>query len=236
MFLITAFTIGLFGSLHCVGMCGPIAMALPFRGMSKGFILQKMMQYHLGRSLTYAGLGLLVGLGGEALRWAGLQRWFALLAGISLIIIALFSLPVESRINRMAGIRHVIEWVRKSLGKVMGRGEDIHTFRLGLLNGLLPCGLVYLALVGAVSTGQVWQAGAYMFLFGLGTVPMLLVVPLAMGYGNNWIGLKWRQRFRKLYPALLLVLAIIFIGRAVDFQIPWEMTFWETMQNVPMCH
>ncbi|MCB0704948.1 MAG: sulfite exporter TauE/SafE family protein [Saprospiraceae bacterium] len=232
MFLITAFTLGLFGSLHCVGMCGPIALALPFQGMSKGRLLQKMLGYHLGRSLTYASLGLIVGLGGEAIRWAGMQRWFALVAGISLLVIALFSLPVESRINQLPGIRQVIAWVRRMLGRIMGSGEDIQTFRLGMLNGLLPCGLVYLALVGAVSTGQFWQAGAYMFLFGLGTTPLLLVATV----GGSMAGIQLRKRFRKWYPALLIALAILFIGRALDFNMPREMSFWEAMQEMPMCH
>ncbi|MBR9919624.1 MAG: sulfite exporter TauE/SafE family protein [Bacteroidetes bacterium] len=232
MFLITAFTVGLFGSLHCVGMCGPIALALPFQGLSRGLIVQKMLQYHLGRSLTYAGLGLLAGLGGEFIRYAGMQRWFALLAGISLIVIAIFSLPVESRINRLPGMRQVLAKVRQMLSRIMGSGKDIHTFRLGLLNGLLPCGLVYLALVGAVSMGQIWQSGAYMFLFGLGTVPLLLVATV----GGGMAGIQLRRKFRKLYPVLLIALAILFIGRALDFELPREMTFWEAMQEMPMCH
>ncbi len=232
MFLITAFTVGLFGSLHCVGMCGPIALAIPLQGLPRNTLFRKTLGYHLGRSLTYASLGLLIGLGGEAIRFAGMQRWFAFLTGVTLILIALLSLPIENKLNNTFIIRRLVSKVRSLLNKVLSNASEINTFRLGMLNGLLPCGLVYLALVGAMSLGTLWQSVLYMFLFGLGTAPLLIFATM----GGGIAGASIRNKFRRAYPYLLILLAILFISRALNFDVPPEMNFFNAMNQMPMCH
>lgn len=230
--LITAFTIGLFGSLHCVGMCGPIALALPHGGQSRWMAIWKVLLYNLGRTVTYVLLGVLVGLLGEGLFLAGAQKWLSIAIGIGLLAVAIFSIPVESKLLRWPLVGRGYLLLKSALAKLLGKNSQLAFFQTGLLNGLLPCGLVYLAIVGAVSVGSVSGGAVYMLLFGLGTIPLML----ATAFAGQMVSLKIRNRLKKLYPVFLVSLAALFIFRGLQFAVPKDFSFWEAMQNMPMCH
>lgn len=230
--LITAFTIGLFGSLHCVGMCGPIALALPQGQQSKWASVWRMLLYNFGRTITYVLMGVVIGLLGEGIFLAGAQKWLSISAGILLIIVAIFSIPVESKLMRLSIIGQAYLWLKKTLAKFLGRNSRLAFFQTGMLNGLLPCGLVYMAIVGAMTMGSVSGGAAYMFLFGLGTVPLMLFTALA----GNMVSLKIRNKLKKAYPFFIFSLALLFIFRGLEFHVPRDFSFWEAMQNMPMCH
>jgi hypothetical protein len=229
MFLWTAFTIGLFGSLHCAGMCGPIAVAA---GGGKRQLLGNALSYNLGRTVTYSLLGMLIGLIGKGLFLAGFQKYLSIAAGIGLLAIAVFSINVETELLSIPSLNRLIFRLKANLGIFLKQHGGNAAFMVGLLNGLLPCGLVYMAMVGAVSTGGVFPAMGYMALFGLGTVPMLLVTGLA----GQWASLWARNALRKAYPFFIVFFGLLFLFRGLNFQVPGDFFFWEKMSDVPMCH
>ena len=228
----TAFTIGLFGSLHCVGMCGPIALALPYQQQNRWLAAWKVLLYNLGRATTYVLLGVLVGLLGKGLFLAGMQRWLSVGLGVSLLLIALFSISVESRLLSSSITGRFFLFVKTLLGKLLKNNRGTNFFRIGVVNGFLPCGLVYMAIVGAVTMGSISGSAYYMLLFGLGTVPLMLVAALA----GQMVSLPVRNYLKRLYPLFLIALAALFIFRGLNFDVPHDFSFWEAMQNVPMCH
>ena len=228
----TAFTTGLIGSLHCIGMCGPIAMALPYQKHSKIAILTSTTTYNLGRIITYSLLGLFIGLIGEGVFIAGLQQALSIGAGILLLIIALFSIEVESKLLSLKVIHKIYAKLRTILGRFLTKNGYKALFITGLLNGLLPCGLVYFALVGAVTSGSIIKSMQYMALFGLGTFPLMLTASIA----GNFISIRWRNKIKKLYPVLLILFAALLIMRGLNFDIPREFNFWEDAKNIPECH
>jgi len=180
--LLLMLSLGFMGSLHCIGMCGGLVTAV---SMSHPKICWSgLFIYQLGRVTTYALLGLLVGSSGVALNAFGgdlLQRVFALLAGSLMIIFAL----------NLAGwlpdpLRHFSTWASRKTGlaKLARRASDQaragNWYTLGLANGLLPCGLVYAALSLALAAGNAHTATLMMAVFGLGTMPAMMLMPSAL--------------------------------------------------------
>ncbi len=232
MYLWTAFTIGLFGSLHCVGMCGPVACALPNQGSSKSALLGNALLYNLGRTVTYSLLGGLIGIVGRGLQLAGFQEIMSIVLGVMLLAIALFSINVEAKLLQLPGLNQLVFRLKSQLGRLLKDSGVNTSFFIGLLNGLLPCGLVYMGVVGALSTGGVGSGMAYMALFGLGTFPLML----ATGLAGNFAGIRFRTALRKAYPAFLVFFAVLFLFRGLNFQVPSDFFFWAKMGDVPMCH
>ena len=230
--LYTAFTIGLLGSLHCVGMCGPIALALPYQGRNRWQAAGNVLLYNLGRITTYSLLGLLIGVLGRGLFLAGFQTYVSVGLGILLLIVALFSINVEARLLRLPMLMKLNNWVKSSLASLLRRHGLLSLLLIGMLNGLLPCGLVYMAIAGAVATGGVVDGLAYMALFGAGTVPLMLTTALA----GQFIDMRLRNRLRRAIPVFLIAFAILFIARGLQFQVPDDIRFWENLQQIPMCH
>lgn len=228
----TAFIVGLLGSLHCVGMCGPIALAMPFQTQNRWQTTGNILLYNSGRILTYSLLGTLIGFLGQTIALAGLQIYFSLGLGVLMLVVAVFSINIESHMQRIPLLFRLNTWVKERMA-VLLRKEKLKTlFSLGMLNGLLPCGLVYLAIVGAVATANVWQGALYMALFGAGTIPLLLSTALL----GQFIPLKWRGQLKRMLPVLYLFFALLFIARGLNFEIPDQIRFWEIGNNVPMCH
>ncbi len=230
--LYTAFIMGLFGSLHCVGMCGPIALALPVQTESRVTMVLKLMLYNLGRTVTYVFLGVLIGLLGEGLFLAGMQKWLSIALGISLLVIVIFSINVENRLLKSPFWGRAFLSVKVLLGKLLKSKSAPALFRTGIINGFLPCGLVYMAVVGAVSMGDLMDSAFYMLLFGLGTLPLMLLTAVT----GQLAGLKWRNGMKKLFPVFVTAVALLLIYRGIRFDLPEGFSFWEMMQQMPMCH
>ena len=228
----TAFSIGLLGSIHCVGMCGPIALALPYQGPNRWKVAGGVFLYNLGRVVTYTLLGAAIGILGKGLLIAGVQTYLSIALGIAILIIAVLAIPVESRIARFPIIARLNQWVSRQMGYFLRQTGRFSTLFIGMLNGLIPCGLVYMAIAGAVSAGGILQGSAYMALFGLGTIPLLAITAVA----GQAVNIQWRQRLRRLAPVLMIVIACLFIMRGLQFQTPAALRFWEDYQTVPMCH
>ena len=231
MALWTAFTIGLLGSLHCVGMCGPIALSLPYQGSRRIYAAGNALLYNLGRVAAYSLLGIIIGTVGRGFFLAGFQSYVSIGLGVLLLAIALFSINVESRLLQIPLMQGLNAWVKKQLGKLLRQRGPGKLFLTGLLNGLLPCGLVYMAIAGALAAGSIFGSALYMALFGMGTIPLMLATALA----GQFIKLHWRARLRRLVPVFLAAFAVLFILRGLNFDVPAGLQFWNDMQNAPMC-
>ena len=232
MLIWTAFMIGIVGSLHCLGMCGPIAMALPYQDrtpLRTGF---NILQYHMGRIVTYALLGGIIGLVGQGIYLAGMQKAFSIGAGVLLLAAAILSLKFMNRFMTIRVVDRFFQRLKTAIAIQLQKRSSSSIFIIGLLNGLLPCGLVYMAIVGAVSTGSALSGMAYMALFGAGTVPLVLAASVA----GTFASLKLRNTLRKMVPVFLFGFALLFIMRGLNFDVPIQFSFWESTLNQPMCH
>lgn len=211
------FLFGLLGSFHCVGMCGPIAMALPF-GRSSGWrYYAGRLLYNGGRLVTYALLGTLAGAFGQSLQLAGLQQVVSIISGLLILFILVAPAAFKGRAGAMLGTDKAVVWVRRKLGYYFGRDNLGALFMVGSLNGLLPCGFVYIALAGAISAPGIPGAMLYMALFGLGTFPLMFLVSLS----GKFISLKLRGTFNRIVPYVGMALAILFIVRGLGLGIPY---------------
>ncbi len=210
LFLWSALTIGFFGSFHCAGMCGPIAMSLPNRDQQMTSLFVSRMLYNVGRVTTYSIFGALAGLFGHSLSINGWQSDISILSGIIIILFVLFNTQaVQTKINHR--IYKFTALLKKSLGSFMQKKSFTSLYFIGVLNGFLPCGFVYLALAGAASSHGVLEGMSYMALFGLGTIPMMLVLSLS----GSFISIKARNWVQKISPVVAIVLALFLIQRGV---------------------
>ncbi|WP_188499480.1 sulfite exporter TauE/SafE family protein [Pontibacter amylolyticus] len=211
------FLFGLLGSFHCVGMCGPIAMALPFVGSSGWRYYVGRLLYNGGRIVTYASLGALAGAFGQSLEMAGLQQTVSIVSGVLILLLLVLPAAFKGRASNVLGTDKVMVWVRKKLGFYFQKNSLGSLFMVGMLNGLLPCGFVYIALAGAISAPGIGGAMLYMALFGLGTFPLMYIVSLS----GKLISLKVRGMFNRAVPYVGMVLAVLFIVRGLGLGIPY---------------
>lgn len=217
MALWTALLAGMIGSLHCVGMCGPIALALPGKGKGWLRILPGRVLYNGGRMITYSLLGLVIGLFGRGIDLAGWQQGLSIGLGILLLIMGLAQFRVESRVLRLRVIDRALTWLRRQLGSLMRSDQPHNLFQIGLLNGFLPCGFVYLALAGALSTGGAWEGAAYMAMFGLGTFPAMMAMSMLGGMLKPSLG----KRLQPVLTGFTLIFAVLLILRGMNLGIPY---------------
>lgn len=217
MELWTAFIIGLAGSLHCIGMCGPIAISLPMQDISKYRLLIGRGLYNFGRIITYALLGMIFGFIGSGFFIGGYQQILSIALGV-LILLALFLPSKYASYITGARLHEKINAKMRNLWqKLMAKNSVGSLFLIGLLNGFLPCGLVYIALAGSISTGTALGGAFYMAVFGFGTFPVMLVMSLV----GRILSFKMKLRLRKLLPVGVVILAVLFILRGMSLGIPY---------------
>ena len=214
--VVTGFMLGLLGSGHCLGMCGPIALAVPSRRSTPQGKLLDALLLNSGRVLSYVLLGGLVGTFGRGIQLMGLQRGISIGLGLVVIVIllrpgvgrALDVLPwLARRIGRMRSF-FARQLVRTSPGALMISGS---------LNGLLPCGMVYMALAISLVQGSALLGAIFMLLFGMGTWPMLIGVRLGAGA----IGARPRAMLQRLSPVIMGLMAVLFLLRGLGLGIPY---------------
>jgi sulfite exporter TauE/SafE len=209
----TALALGLVGSLHCAGMCGPLALALPVVGNTRLSFTAGRALNNLGRITTYAAIGAVFGLLGQTLTLAGLQRWVSLGAGLAILA----GLLLSSRFALEAPAWQTVAWLKNAFGTLIKRRTAGSLFVLGAINGLLPCGLVYIAAAGAAATGSALKGIACMFAFGLGTLPVMLGIGLA----GRGVQTAFRARLQKLVPASILLMGVLLVLRGMGLGIPF---------------
>ncbi|MEW6702280.1 MAG: sulfite exporter TauE/SafE family protein [Bacteroidota bacterium] len=213
----TGFIVGLLGSMHCVGMCGPIALALPVLSETKFKILLGRALYNFGRIVTYLAMGALFGLFGSRLVLFGLQQNISIALGAAIILYLLIPRELKSKISETILYRKMVLFLKSRFSNLISKRTNSSHFAIGLFNGLLPCGFVYVGIAGAISTGNWLSGAAYMALFGLGTFPIMFLTSIL----GKVINLNIRKRINKLIPVLAGVLALLFILRGLNLGIPY---------------
>jgi len=213
MELWTAFLLGLLGSLHCAGMCGPLALAIPAAGNTKAAFVLDRLAYNFGRIFTYGLLGAIFGLIGKSFAVIGFQRWISLGVGILLLSAFLFS----TRFMLNTKIANTVGLLKSAFAKLLHHRKFSSTALLGVLNGFLPCGLVYAACAGATVSSGFAPGIVYMIVFGLGTIPMML----AIGLAGKKLQLALRFKFQRLIPMTLVLMSVLLILRGLELGIPY---------------
>lgn len=213
-FIFTALVLGLGTSFHCIGMCGPIALSL---GIGKGYrisFLSKNMLYQLGRVTTYSTLGFLLGLvGGFSL--GEYQQYLSIFLG--LVMISTVLLSKRSMQPNLPFLQKPLLWLKKQMANLLGKNAPQSLYTIGILNGFLPCGAVYIALAGSLATASPINGALFMLFFGLGTIPLMFLVVL-MG---NQISLATRNKISKIFPYIVFLLGVLFILRGLSLDIPY---------------
>lgn len=217
MHLVTAFLIGLLGSLHCVGMCGPIALALPIGKKSNTGKFVSIITYNFGRISTYAFIGVLLGALGLGVSFFGFQQYFSIAMGALIIVAALSKKSFEKIFEQNQFLANQLFKLKKGMQHFIAKRNLTAFFSMGLLNGLLPCGLVYFAVIGAITSYGVVESSLYMVVFGLGTLPAMLFI----AFSPNWINENWRLKIRRALPYFAMLIGVLFILRGMNLGVKY---------------
>lgn len=245
--LLAGWLLGIAGSLHCVGMCGPLAVLAPVDRRSSFHMILSMTAYQLGRTAMYALLGLLIGLFGRGLAIGGWQQGIAFVAGLGTIGWALRLLYRRWRIAHPTGntrritpdglnptgstrgvvpdgykkaavVQHSfipspVKFIHKASGVLLRRpARWYNALGFGAVNGLLPCGMVYLALVASVAANSAAGSTVFMAGFGLGTIPTMLLAAL----GLQWVRAHAGHLYVKYFPFVILLTGLILVLRSAS--------------------
>jgi len=208
-----AIALGLLGSLHCAAMCGPLMLALPVPPGGAGRFFAGRVFYQLGRIATYALLGVIGGLVGKSIFLIGAQRWLTITLGVAILLGFFFS----KKVALATPVVRLVGKLKAAMGVQLQRRSFRSLVLLGMLNGLLPCGLVYVAMAGAVSRGTVLSGVGYMAAFGLGTMPTMLAISLS----GKILPPSIRLKLRSAIPVSVFLLAALLILRGMSLGIPY---------------
>lgn len=207
---VTALVMGLAGSIHCLAMCGPIFIAVSGFYEKPSAFVRPVFMHQVGKLLSYAAIGILFGIIGQSLSLLVIQNQLMIICGVLLLLIAIGGMM---KTGILAGFQRYINGRISKLLKVRGIGPLL----LGLVNGLVPCGLVYAAAIGAAATQVWWQGALFMVFFGLGTMPALTLA----GFSRWLMPLRripnlaiWKQ-----LPALIL--GILLFLKGLSLGIPY---------------
>jgi len=225
IFYFSAFLIGLAGSVHCVGMCGPLALAIPGASKDKGFtFFLRTIAYQISRISGYGVLGLIVGFFSQGMQFTGVQPYFSLLSGILLLFLGFFGIiPEVNAFSKYPIIQHFQVKINRIIGTVMTNEHFSTPFVLGFLNAMLPCGMIYIALGTGLSSGNMSEAALYLISFGLGTLPLMFMVSLS----GQFLSLQMRRSWQKTIPIIFMISGIILIYKGMNIDLPVDYNFWE---------
>jgi sulfite exporter TauE/SafE len=202
---------GFASSAHCILMCGPLMLGMAGAGGKKGAILQPIL-HHSGRLMAYVIIGLIFGLIGQVISLIPYQQAISIITGVLLILGVVISFLPSGRKGLMRTWRNL---TTNAFQKIKILPRHTASFLRGVLNGFLPCGMVYLAATASLHAGQIEYSVYYMLLFGAGTLPALM----AISFLGKLISL--RMRFAKAVPYMTLIMAALFILRGLDINIPY---------------
>jgi len=215
--LASGFLVGIAGSLHCIGMCGPLSLALPLAEKTNTQKVICLLYYQLGRIMVYASSGCLFGLLGRGIYLSGYQQYFSIFLGSLFLLMAIAYLlrkPVAHIRALQPMFQFVLGYIVQNVQRVR---RPISFFLLGMANGFLPCGLLFFSLMFSLSFTRVADGVVWMAMFGLGTVPAMLLIPLA----GHLAGAQFRRIFKKVTPVFILAMGIFLILRGMNLGIPY---------------
>lgn len=210
-------TFGFLGSFHCVGMCGPIALSLPRKSaIYLRFVLSRIL-YNIGRITTYVILGVTIGFFSRMVVFGGYQQGLSIAVGATLLL-ALGWKKLRVQFQKMESLpTKFIGIANRHIKKLFTNNSFGALFLIGLLNGFLPCGFVYMALATALTFGTVESSTLFMLGFGTGTVPAMLGISLA----GSLLSATFRRKIQKLSPYFIAGVGLILILRGLNLGIPF---------------
>lgn len=215
--IVSAIGLGFASGFHCIGMCGPIALSMGLtKKQATNYYLQNLT-YQFGRIFTYSFLGAILGIVGEGFEMAGIQKYLTIAVGILLIIMAVFSFGGKDFASKIPFFSKFLFKVKSNLGRLLQKADYRSRFTTGILNGFLPCGMVYMALTASLASGGIAQGALYMALFGLGTLPFMFAVVLV----GNLMNQAFRVKVLKVIPVVMIILGGLFIVRGLELGIPY---------------
>ncbi len=213
--ILSGLSIGVLGSFHCIGMCGPLALALPVQQLAGTKKTTAILLYNFGRALSYASLGIVFGAIGSSFQIFHLQQWLSIVAGV--FILAIFLLGKFSHYTFPA-LAKLTQNIKFRLSHYLSSPKTTKTYlSIGVLNGYLPCGLVYLAIAASLATGSLLHGSLLMLAFGFGTMP---IMALTMAFGK-FISIGVRNRLNKISPYIIMGVACLLIIRGLNLGIPY---------------
>lgn len=231
MVLISALLIGLLGSFHCVGMCGPIALALPVKSNKTNFFLGRLL-YNLGRIVSYSIMGLVFGVIGKSFFIWGLQGYISILIGVVILTSLFLPSRLRNRFLAYPFLAKIITSLKTRISSLFQSGSLSILFIIGILNGFLPCGFVYVGLAGALAAGSMMNGTLFMMFFGLGTLPAMFILSLS----GKLFSIDLRRKISKAVPIFAFMLAVIFILRGMNLGIPYVSPRMMSSHSVIMHH
>ncbi len=215
-FQLAALTLGFLGSTHCIGMCGPLVVAMS--GGNKidlQFAIRQGM-YNAGRIYTYVLLGGAFGFMGSVAGMAGFQQWLSIIAGTIVLALTIMPMAIRSRLLGYNSIARLTAKLQQQFKQLLSSRNPLSRFGFGAINGLLPCGLIYAALAGALATGSVQSGMGFMLFFGLGTVPALLMVSALSKHARPAL-----LKIKGMIPVMLMAMGVLLILRGLNLGIPY---------------
>ena len=231
LLLWTGFLFGFFGSLHCLGMCAPLIWAMPDQKSKRSIWWLNKLAYNSGRTSTYALLGLVMGLLGESVALVGLQQYLSIATGVLMLLFLLFSKGKIPQSFQLKPLTHLMVKVKIALSQLIQGNTFRSHLIMGFYNGLLPCGLVYMALLASISMSSLGGSALYMVVFGLGTFPMMLI---AAYFGSSVK--KWNQKiFTHWVPRFILMVALLLIVRGLNLGIPYLSPKLKATNDMVIC-
>jgi sulfite exporter TauE/SafE len=205
--LIAAFILGFTGSLHCIGMCGPIAMMVG--GKAQQHVLVYRLLYNIGRTLTYVAMGVVVGLLGKIIQWGSVQGKISI--GMGVLILVLLAIP-RVQTYFLPSLSKIVLRLKQSFGRQLQSKKFSSALLTGIFNGFLPCGLVYAALAIALVQADLTSSALAMALFGLGTIPAMIMA----AYSWQMIRKVVPWSFQRIQTVMLVLVAVLMIWRGLS--------------------
>ena len=230
--VLAALFLGFLGSFHCIGMCGPIALTLPVQHLEGFKKFSGIIIYNLGRVITYAMLGLLFGIIGMSFNLFGWQQVLSIVLGSLLFVFFIASFFQKRLFSNQLIQKHWNKYIIRWLTPLFHKKNMGNLFLIGLLNGLLPCGLVYMAIAGALATGNILNSSLFMAAFGLGTLPAMIT----MSFAGSFISLSLRNKMRRSVPYIIGFMGILLILRGMNLNIPYLSPAMQNTGVVEHCH
>ncbi|HTY38434.1 MAG TPA: sulfite exporter TauE/SafE family protein [Bacteroidota bacterium] len=213
MEILAGFGFGFLGSLHCIGMCGPIVLALSAGSGSLARYTIGRLLYNFGRVVTYSLMGGVLGLVGAGLSLALLQQNISIIAGAA-ILLSYFARQYSGRLRlSLPGLPDL----QSRIASLLKQNSLPPLFLLGLLNGLLPCGFVYLAITTAAVTADPLNGMIFMAGFGIGTIPAML----GFSFFPRLVSQGVRSKLSRVLPAFAIVVGVLLILRGMSLGIPF---------------
>ena len=214
--IISGMALGILSSFHCVGMCGPIAFSLPLNYLPTHKKLIGILLYNFGRISTYAMMGLFFGFIGRQFFLGGLQQWFSIILGVIILILLISSLTSKSLFH-LHFLENINTKLQSFIGSYIVKKQLYGMYLIGAANGLLPCGMVYFAIAGALAAGSILSGIGFMVAFGLGTLPLMMMLT----YFGFMISISTRNTVKKLIPFFIATMGILLILRGMNLGIPY---------------